>query len=240
MHSVRTFSTRPLYLQVRDALVERIIEGQWKPGAPIPNEIELAKEMNVSQGTLRRALCEMEDERLVSRRQGRGTYVNDQSSEQISIRFSNIRSPDGRRLSGTIKTLATDAGPATSEEQTMLRIRTPETVVRSRRVRVRGNRPFLYERVAWPERLFPGLANSVTRPERVSALGQMYGVLIGHAEERVLRGMPDAAAADALGIDPEFPVMKLERVIFTSSGVCAEARVAYCNFADEYYLTEIK
>lgn len=239
MQNARTFSTRPLYLQVRDALVERIVEGQWKPGAPIPNEIELAKEMNVSQGTLRRALCEMEDERLVSRRQGRGTYVNDQSSEQLSIRFSNIRSPDGRRLSGTIKTLAVETDTASPGEQTLLRIRAPETVIRSRRLRIRGGRPFLYERAVWPERLFPGLANAATRPERVSSLCQLYGVLIGHAQEKVLHGLPDADAAEALGIDPEFPVMKLERAILTSDDRCVEARVAYCNFADEYYSAEI-
>jgi GntR family transcriptional regulator len=32
------FSTRPLYLQLRDALAERIAHGEWKPGTAIPNE----------------------------------------------------------------------------------------------------------------------------------------------------------------------------------------------------------
>lgn len=206
---------------------------------PIPNEIDLAKELNVSQGTLRRALCEMEDERLVSRRQGRGTYINDQSSEQLSIRFSNIRAPDGGRLSGTIRTIAVDTGPASAEEQALLRIRSAETVVGSRRLRLQGTRPFLHERVVWPERLFPGLADSPSRAERVSALCQMYGVLIGRAEEKIMSALPDAAAAEALNIDPEFPALKLERAIMTNDGRCAEARVAFCNFGDEYYSTEM-
>jgi GntR family transcriptional regulator len=35
-------STRPLYLQLRDALAARIAMGAWRPGAAIPNEGDLA------------------------------------------------------------------------------------------------------------------------------------------------------------------------------------------------------
>ena len=77
-------SRRPLYLQVRDALLERITNGTWKPQMAIPNELELAREMGVSPGTMRKALELLEAEHLVTRRQGRGTFVNDQASEQLA------------------------------------------------------------------------------------------------------------------------------------------------------------
>ena len=51
-----SFSTRPLYLQLRDALAERIATRQWQPGTCIPNEHELAREFGVSTGTMRKAL----------------------------------------------------------------------------------------------------------------------------------------------------------------------------------------
>ena len=70
-------STRPIYLQLRDALAERIASGEWKPGSAIPNEGDLAREFGVSAGTMRKALSLLEDEHLITRRQGRGTYVND-------------------------------------------------------------------------------------------------------------------------------------------------------------------
>jgi GntR family transcriptional regulator len=44
------FSTKPLYLQLRDALAERISVGAWKPDAVIPNESDLAREFGVSAG----------------------------------------------------------------------------------------------------------------------------------------------------------------------------------------------
>ena len=65
------FSTRPLYLQLRDALAERIAHGEWKPGTAIPNESDLAREFGVSSGTMRKALDMMEAEHLLTRRQGR-------------------------------------------------------------------------------------------------------------------------------------------------------------------------
>ena len=61
------FLTRPLYLQLRDALVERIARGQWKPGAAVPNEQDLAREFGVSPGTMRKALDLMESMRASSR-----------------------------------------------------------------------------------------------------------------------------------------------------------------------------
>ena len=54
--SAGRFLNRPLYLQLRDALAERIAGGDWKPGNAIPNESDLAREFGVSTGTMRKAL----------------------------------------------------------------------------------------------------------------------------------------------------------------------------------------
>jgi GntR family transcriptional regulator len=78
------FSSRPLYLQARDAMAERIAAGEYKPLTPIPNEADLAREFGVSPGTMSKALDMLEAERLLTRRQGRGTFVNDQSSAEPS------------------------------------------------------------------------------------------------------------------------------------------------------------
>jgi DNA-binding transcriptional MocR family regulator len=66
------FSIRPLYLQVRDVIAQRIVDGEWKPHTAIPSGSELAREFGVSPGTIRKALDLAEAERLLTRRQGRG------------------------------------------------------------------------------------------------------------------------------------------------------------------------
>jgi DNA-binding FadR family transcriptional regulator len=69
------FRTEPLYAQVQRWIVDRIRSGELR-GA-IPNEQELAREANVSAGTMRKALDALEVRGLVTRRQGRGTYVRE-------------------------------------------------------------------------------------------------------------------------------------------------------------------
>ena len=64
-----------LYRQAEARLRARIAAGEWKPGAALPTETALAAEMQVSQGTLRRALAALEEQRVIERRQGVGTFV---------------------------------------------------------------------------------------------------------------------------------------------------------------------
>ena len=104
MSSDQKFSMRPLYLQVRDLVLERITSGVWKPGAMLPAEVDLARELGVSSGTARKALDALEAERVVSRRQGRGTFVNDSTAQELAWRYDNIRGKDGRRIVGAPST----------------------------------------------------------------------------------------------------------------------------------------
>jgi len=83
------FSIEPLYVQVRNLLAQRLASGVWPPGSVLPNEMELARELGVSSGTVRKALDSLESDRLVVRRQGRGTFVVDQASGDVAARFSN-------------------------------------------------------------------------------------------------------------------------------------------------------
>jgi GntR family transcriptional regulator len=84
------FQVKPLYMQVRDALLERIKDGSWKPGASLPSEIDLYRQLGVSLGTLRKALGVLESEQLIVREPGRGTFVRDHQAPRHSV--GSIRS----------------------------------------------------------------------------------------------------------------------------------------------------
>jgi DNA-binding transcriptional regulator YhcF (GntR family) len=78
--AARKFNTEPLYIQVMTAVRERIANHDWKPGDNIPNEGDLAREYQVSSGTMRKALDALEAEGLLIRKQGRGTHVRERAS----------------------------------------------------------------------------------------------------------------------------------------------------------------
>jgi GntR family transcriptional regulator len=233
------FANRPLYLQLRDALTERIAAGDWRPGLAIPNESDLAREFGVSAGTMRKALDLMEAERLLSRRQGRGTFVNDQSSDELALRFNNLRNPDGTRMCGEVKSFEITEATANDLECTRLGLRIGDGVYRIARCRQHNGQTFLVEDVSLPAALFPGLPHKAHLPHRIIALAQEYGLLLGKAEERVSLDAASATVAQVLGISAGTPVMVLDRVVQALDGRSIEWRVGRCHLADKYYLAEM-
>jgi GntR family transcriptional regulator len=73
--SIRS-DNRHLYLQVIDRLKQDIEKGIYKEKQKLPSEFDLAKELGVSRATLREALRILEEENVIIRRHGVGTFVN--------------------------------------------------------------------------------------------------------------------------------------------------------------------
>lgn len=223
-------STKPIYMQLRDALAERIASGEWKPGSAIPNEGDLAREFGVSAGTMRKALSLLENEHLITRRQGRGTYVNDPAAEELADRFCNTRGPTGKLVAGRFEATDKVGASATDAEARRLRIGKEDPVWRIQRVRFDGDNPFMHERVSLPADLFPNLIST----NRIAFLAHQYGLLLGKAEERVTIGAASQDVAAALRIPEDSPVMVLDRVVFTIDGRPVEWRVGQCRTATSY------
>lgn len=66
---------RFLYEDVKRQLRRRLDEGLYLPGARIPSETDLVKELRVSAITIRRAVRDLSLEGLLVRRQGLGVFV---------------------------------------------------------------------------------------------------------------------------------------------------------------------
>ena len=239
MTIVGRFSTRPLYLQVKDMLIQRIASGAWKPGAAIPNEIELSRELGISVGTVRKALDEMEGERLISRRQGRGTFVIDQTSNEQAARFSSIRDPDGIRISGDNETCSITAATANAGEVQHLELRTGEKVFRLRRIRTHNGAPLMVEESTVPQLRFPGLAEDSDLSPSIVVLAHRYGVLLGRAEEKVGVTSANRSDAGALKVDEGTPLLTLDCVVYAIDGRPIEWRMARCHLQDNHYFAEI-
>ena len=66
----------PLYQQVIDIIKNEINSGAYKAGERIPNEFELAESYKVGRVTVRRAIEELVQQGYLTKRQGKGTFVN--------------------------------------------------------------------------------------------------------------------------------------------------------------------
>src|SRR5262245_47448465 len=153
------FQVRPLYLHVRDALLERIKDGRWKPGANLPSEVDLYRQLGVSLGTLRKALGVLESEQIIVREPGRGTFVRDHQSGHALGRFNPVRGADGEPLRGQVRSRTVKLVTPTPAERAALRLKPGDQVVRIQRTRVHDGRPLAYEEASVSDRRFPGLAD---------------------------------------------------------------------------------
>ena len=70
----------PLYMQIKEFLISKISKGEWSAGTIIPSEMQLARELGVSQGTARKAITELVENNVLTRKQGRGPFVSNHDS----------------------------------------------------------------------------------------------------------------------------------------------------------------
>jgi len=67
---------QPIYRQVRDRVVDMILEGVLKEGDPLPSVRDAAAEYRINPITVLKGYQQLVDEQLVEKRRGRGMYVS--------------------------------------------------------------------------------------------------------------------------------------------------------------------
>ena len=60
-------STRPLYRQIQDSILDKIRNGSWPPGEKVPSENTLVEDLGVSRMTINRALRELTQQGYLER-----------------------------------------------------------------------------------------------------------------------------------------------------------------------------
>ena len=72
-----------LYEQIETQIKNQILNGNLKPGNPLPSIRSLAKELKVSIITSKRAYEELEKEGFIETVVGKGTFVSGSNSERL-------------------------------------------------------------------------------------------------------------------------------------------------------------
>ncbi len=67
------------------SLRERILNGEFTPGMKLPSHTELATQFGVAPLTIRQVLGRLEEDGLVSREQGRGTFIREHTTSAVLI-----------------------------------------------------------------------------------------------------------------------------------------------------------
>ncbi|MGI9405003.1 MAG: GntR family transcriptional regulator [Hyphomicrobiaceae bacterium] len=232
--------TRPLYLQVQELLTRRISSGSLGQGAALPSEFQIADELGVSQGTVRKALDALAAARLVVRVQGKGTFVVEQTPEDVHFRFFNIFNDNDHRVLPDSRGTKVTSGQASALERRKLGLDAKARVCRIRRLRTVDDEPFIVERIVVPEAVFPGLSSRTRIPNTLYDLFQSdFGILVIRAHDRVFAEACDVAMADVLGIPTGAPLTVIDRVAHDIHDMPVEWRVSHCHMAGRTYVAAV-
>jgi GntR family transcriptional regulator len=148
---------RHLYLQVIDRLKQDIEKGIYKEKEKLPSEFDLAKQLGVSRATLREALRILEEENVIIRRHGVGTFVNARplftsGIEQLNSVTSMIL--QAQMKPGTIF-LSSSSEKSTEEDIRRFSCEPDEEIVIIERVRTANGDPVVYCIDKIPKRILP-------------------------------------------------------------------------------------
>ncbi|MBA2412037.1 MAG: GntR family transcriptional regulator [Burkholderiaceae bacterium] len=208
----------PLYRQIKELILLALQRGEWKPGALIPSETDLAGRFRVSQGTVRKAIDELSTDHLLVRRQGKGTFVATHHEPRAQFRFLRVVPDDQEPVPGVSRYLECKRTRAGSEVALQLAIKPSDPVVYLRRLLSFSGAPIVLDEIWLPGNLFKKLTF-----ERLSAYsGPLYGLFETEFGTRMIRAderiRAVAAAADAarwLKVGPGTPLLQVERLSFT-------------------------
>ena len=233
---------RPLYSQIKELLIKRLAAREWRPGDALPSEVALAQQYGVSQGTLRKALNEMEAERLVVRRQGKGTFAAKHTANRSLFQFFHLVGESGERQLPESRVLECSAGKATQRECKAMGLEAGTSVTRIQRVRHLNGHPVICERIAVPTPLFPDL-QSCTPDEVANTLYDMYenryGVIVVRAKEQLRAVAASAQESKLLGVPAGAPLLEIDRIALNIEKQPVEWRVSRCDTTHYSYLNDL-
>lgn len=101
----------PLYQQVYDQILKEITTQKWRINEKLPTEYEFAKQLNVSQGTVRKAFDNLVSQRIVIRQQGKGTFLNKHKPEEDLFLFFRFVTKENKKIYPTSKVIKQSIKP---------------------------------------------------------------------------------------------------------------------------------
>jgi GntR family transcriptional regulator len=232
----------PLYRRVQIALTRKLAAGEWKPGAAIPSETILAREFDVSIGTIRKAVDELVAGNILVRHQGRGTFVAMHTEDRTLFYFFHIARKDGSKELPVHDLLSFRKDKAEAEEALGLGVGRGTPTLRIHNVLKLGGRPVIFDDIVVPAALFRGLNENTyrSRDSTIYALYQArYRINVIRISERLSAAIPPAMVGAALGMPARTPALVIKRVAYTYNDTPVEYRVSWLDSRDHEYLSDV-
>jgi GntR family transcriptional regulator len=213
-------SKLPIYHQLMMIIKRGIALQNIKPGDKLPTESELCEAYSVSRSTVRSTFRILEDEGLIYRVRGRGTFISNPrlriKSQEVycfthQMEAMNIK-PSSNVLEFEKKEMPKDLAQLFGVDET-------EQIFRFVRVRLADGVPLLLETTYMPVHIYPELKADMLREHSFyDILASEVNVIPYHAEETYENVMFEQSIIDILECAPHASGFYVERITRKEDG----------------------
>lgn len=233
MHSTTSkraaiLAMQPLYLQIKDDIRANIVEGTYKADDKLPSEHEMVLMYNASRTTIRQSIKDLQNEGLVYTIPGKGTFISRPKVSQtlLSLQgFGEAMSPNGHETYSTI--ISQRYGIADKLVQNKLRL-TQSQIFELQRIRYLDREPISLDVTYLPSDVGSKLENEdLTGKDLFMLLESRLGIALGNAEVQLEAILAGDNLAHLLNIEQGSPILRMERLAYTSLGVPLDFEYLY-------------
>jgi len=221
--------------QTVQAIQEAVKQGKFLPGSQLPPEMELLQMLGISRTTLREALRILEEQRLIRKHRGLGTFVMDRAIiKDMSRNFGITEMISQAGFTPGTRDFEIYLGPSSKKFSAKLDMPGDKTMVVIDRVRTANDKPVVWTRDIMPQEYLGGWMPTIKELNQSS----LYECLQEHTNIRIVNGtasfnpiQANREVAEKLNIQRNDLLLLIDQVDFDQS----QRPVLY---SVEYHLTD--
>jgi GntR family transcriptional regulator len=223
----------PLYVQLEQIIRSQIVTGEFVPNGQIPTDKDLAETYRVSIITARQAILNLVNEGLLTRRQGKGTFVVEKPMDIKNIKTLYLRGdvnniePEGL---GTQKVKILDMMriKALPNVAKLLGLKEGQEIMRMRRTRSDNEMVISYLRNYLPLEIGEQIRKQdLSKHSLIHVFKEELGIPLSKGIQHIRAISADFDVSAALSIEISSPVLYVETLYFIKKGVPVEFTQAF-------------
>lgn len=219
----------PYYYQLKEILLDYITNQHEDRDRPIPTEVEISANFNISRPTVRQAINELVVEGYLIRQKGKGTFITKPKISQAFLQnldsFNNEMVKKG--LEPSTKVLGLEVLSCDEKVGEALKVPTGSKVIQLRRLRFANGEPIVYVVTYLPfDRCQPIMEKNLEFESLYGILRDVCGLSLLKAVRNLEAVLAGEYEAKILDIDKGAPIQYIESITYLTDETPIEYSLA--------------
>ena len=208
----------PLYLQLAERLREEIQQGKRKGGEKLPTEKTLSDIYKVSRITTRKALAVLSEEKIIERKQGKGTFVaNHKFTRNITQNLSFSQMCENNNKKAGAKVVSCLLEPSSTLVSQMLKLPPKSNSVMLKRIRYADDVAVSVETSHFPMAMSFLVSQDLTDKSLVALLEQ-EGISFYESKKTIELVYTNNETSKFLQLPVGYPLISIESISYDKEG----------------------